>query len=112
MEVKHGENTGSDKQTTILSILEDPKVLYKLIEAGIISSATETRSALRGYSAQHHAVVHDRGQKLCEHLGRHDPSVGTGPLSWKVEAGLIVIHTIQNGIMWAEQLSTRRTRCT
>ena len=30
MEVKHGENTGSDKQPTTLSVLEDPKVLYKL----------------------------------------------------------------------------------
>lgn len=41
----------------------------------------------------------------CEHLGRHDPSAGTGPLSWKVEAGLIVIHTIQKWhyVGWAAE---------
>lgn len=61
MEVKHGENTGSDKQTTILSILEDPKVLYKLRQAEIISSATETWS-ISGYSAQHHGTIHDEGR--------------------------------------------------
>lgn len=66
MQVKHGENTGSDKQTTIFSVLEDPKVLYKLIEAGSISSATETWSSLGGYSAQHHAVVHDGGKNIIE----------------------------------------------
>lgn len=63
MEVKHGENTGSDKQTTILFILEDPEVLYKLIEAEIISSVTETWS-ISGYSAQHHAAIHDEGRTL------------------------------------------------
>lgn len=41
MEVKRGENTGLDKQTAVFSILQDANVLYKLIEAGIISSATE-----------------------------------------------------------------------
>lgn len=115
MEVKHSENTGSDKQTTILSVLEDPKVLYKLIEAGTIPSATESWSSLGGYSAQHHIVVDDGGkniieQKLHESLGRHNPSVGTGPLSWKAEAGLILIHSIQNGITRAEHLNTRHTQ--
>lgn len=53
MEVKRGENTGSDKKITILSILEDPKV------EGTTLSATETWLPVHGYSAQHHAIVHD-----------------------------------------------------
>lgn len=61
MEVKHGENTGSDRQITILATLEDPEALYKLIQTGIISSATETWS-ISGYSAQYHAVAHDEGR--------------------------------------------------
>jgi len=83
MEAKHSKNTGSDKQTTIPPMLEDPKVLHKFIEAGPISSASETRSPLGGYSAQHRAVAHDGGkiaieQEPHESPGRHDPAVGTG----------------------------------
>ena len=62
MEVKHGENTSSDKRT-IFSILVDAKVLSKLIEAGAISSAAEM-SPLGGYSAEHHTVVHDGGKNI------------------------------------------------
>lgn len=114
MEVKHSENTSSDKRT-IFSILVDAKVLSKLIEAGAISSAAEM-SPLGGYSAEHHTVVHDGGkniikQKLRESLGRHNPLVVTGPLSWKMEVGLILIQTVQNGIMWAKHLNIRHTRC-
>lgn len=43
--------------------------------------------------------------------GRQYPSVGMGLCSWRVEVGLVLIHRIQHGIVWAEHLKIRRTRC-
>lgn len=79
MEVKHGENTGSDKKKTILSILEDPKVegsserkepLYLPLKHGYLCMGTQL-------STMPSFVIEGRTS-----LSRNDVRVQVGMILW------------------------------
>lgn len=109
IEIKHGKNTASDKQTTPLSILEGPKVLYKLTEPRIISSAGETWLSLDGYSAPCFGLW---WREKCHQTGteRELRTAGsfTGHSSGNWKLGIILIFTVQSAAMWGKHLNLHK----